>query len=81
MPAAGRSVSLDATLPCAASPPAGALPMLMSAARSCLLVVDIQARLAPSMAAPHQVIDNTGILIKALRSDQGLLADLRAGRW
>ena len=39
--------------------------MLMSAARSCLLVVDIQARLAPSMAAPQQVIDNTGILIKA----------------
>lgn len=39
--------------------------MLMSAARSCLLVVDIQARLAPSMAAPQQVIDNAGILIKA----------------
>ena len=39
--------------------------MLMSAARSCLLVVDIQARLVPSMVAPRAVVDNAGILIKA----------------
>lgn len=38
--------------------------MLMSAARSCLLVVDIQARLVPSMAAPQAVVDNAGVLVK-----------------
>jgi nicotinamidase-related amidase len=41
--------------------------MLMSADRSCLLVVDIQARLLPSMSAPHTVVDNTGVLIRAAR--------------
>ena len=39
--------------------------MLMSAADSCLLIVDIQARLAPSMAASQTVIDNARILIEA----------------
>jgi nicotinamidase-related amidase len=39
--------------------------MLMSAADSCLLIVDIQARLAPSMAAHQTVIDNARILIEA----------------
>jgi nicotinamidase-related amidase len=39
--------------------------MLMSAAQSCLLVVDIQERLAPSMAMPEQVIDNAAILVRS----------------
>lgn len=39
--------------------------MLMSAAQSCLLVVDMQARLVPSMAAPRTVVDNARILIEA----------------
>jgi isochorismate hydrolase len=37
----------------------------MSAADSCLLIVDIQARLAPAMAARQTVIDNARILIEA----------------
>lgn len=41
--------------------------MLMSAATSCLLVVDIQERLLPSMAAPGAVVDNTAVLLKAAR--------------
>lgn len=39
--------------------------MLMNAERSCLLVVDVQERLLPSMAAPRPVVDNTGILVKS----------------
>lgn len=39
--------------------------MLITADRSCLLVIDIQDRLAPTMANPHMVIDNTAILLKA----------------
>ncbi|MBK8211426.1 MAG: hydrolase [Rhodospirillales bacterium] len=41
--------------------------MLMSAATSCLLVVDIQERLLPGMAAPGAVVDNTAVLLKAAR--------------
>lgn len=41
--------------------------MLMSAAASCLLVVDIQERLLPKMAAPDAVVDNAALLIKAAR--------------
>ncbi len=39
--------------------------MLMSATRSALLVVDIQQRLLPSMAAPQAVVNNTAVLIRA----------------
>ena len=39
--------------------------MLIDRDRSCLLVVDIQERLAPKMAAPEQVIENSGVLMKA----------------
>lgn len=43
------------------------LPMLMSAAASCLLVVDIQERLLPKMVAPQPVVENTAVLLKAAR--------------
>ena len=39
--------------------------MLMSAADSCLLVVDMQAQLVPRMATPRTVIDNARVLIEA----------------
>ena len=39
--------------------------MLIQADRSCLLVVDVQARLAPAMNAYDRVIANTAILMKA----------------
>lgn len=39
--------------------------MLMKADRSCLLVIDIQERLLPAMAAPDKVVANTGLLLKA----------------
>jgi nicotinamidase-related amidase len=39
--------------------------MLMSAADSCLLVVDMQARLVPSMATKQTTVDNARILIEA----------------
>ncbi len=39
--------------------------MLISVDRSCLLVIDIQDRLAPTMANPDMVIDNTTVLLKA----------------
>lgn len=42
--------------------------MLISKEKSCLLVVDIQARLAPVMASEQAVIDNTALLLKAARS-------------
>lgn len=41
--------------------------MLIDAERSGLLVVDIQARLVPSMADPQAVIANSGVLLKAAR--------------
>jgi nicotinamidase-related amidase len=41
------------------------LSMLMSVARSALLVVDIQQRLLPNMAAPQAVVANTAVLIRA----------------
>ncbi|MGE5441466.1 MAG: hydrolase [Bacteroidota bacterium] len=41
--------------------------MLMSAGESCLLVVDMQARLVPSMATPRTVVDNARILIEAAK--------------
>jgi nicotinamidase-related amidase len=41
--------------------------MLMSAARSALLVVDIQQRLLPNMAAPQAVVENAAVLIRAAR--------------
>ena len=39
--------------------------MLITADRSCLLVIDIQDRLAPTMADTQMVIDNTTLLLKA----------------
>ena len=39
--------------------------MLLSAARSCLVVVDIQERLAPAVANPEGVIRRVGILMRA----------------
>ncbi len=39
--------------------------MLISRDKSCLLVVDVQARLAPAMAAERMVVDNTRLLLKA----------------
>jgi nicotinamidase-related amidase len=39
--------------------------MLISRDKSCLLVVDVQARLAPAMAAERAVVDNTRLLLKA----------------
>lgn len=39
--------------------------MLITVDRSCLLVIDIQDRLAPTMADPRMVIDNTVVLLKA----------------
>lgn len=39
--------------------------MLIRADTSCLLVVDIQAKLAPVMAEPEKVIGNTALLLKA----------------
>ena len=39
--------------------------MLIESDLSCLLVVDVQARLAPAMAAHDQVIANTAVLMKA----------------
>ena len=41
--------------------------MLMSAASSCLLVVDIQERLLPRVKTPQTVVDNTAVLLKAAR--------------
>lgn len=41
--------------------------MLMSAASSALLVVDIQQRLLPHVRMPQTVIDNTTVLLKAAR--------------
>lgn len=41
--------------------------MLMSASTSCLLVVDIQERLAPKVRAPQTVIGNAAVLLKAAR--------------
>ncbi|MBL8666768.1 MAG: hydrolase [Rhodospirillales bacterium] len=41
--------------------------MLMSAPASCLLVVDIQERLAPKVKAPHAVIENAAVLLKVAR--------------
>jgi Isochorismate hydrolase len=49
--------------------------MLMFAARSTLLVVDIQQRLLPSMATPRAVVDNTAVLVRAAqRLDVPILA-------
>jgi nicotinamidase-related amidase len=45
----------------------GILSMLMSAPASCLIVVDVQERLLPSMASPRAVVDNTAVLVKAAR--------------
>lgn len=39
--------------------------MLIRADTSCLLVVDIQARLAPVMAEPEKTVANTALLLKA----------------
>ena len=39
--------------------------MLMKADSSCLLVVDVQARLAPAMVAYEKVVANTAVLMKA----------------
>ncbi len=39
--------------------------MLMKADRSCLLVVDVQAKLAPAVAMSSRVIANTATLMKA----------------
>lgn len=39
--------------------------MLMKADRSCLVVVDIQERLLPAMAAPERVVANTAVLMKS----------------
>lgn len=39
--------------------------MLLEAAKSSLLVIDIQERLLPAMASPQQVISNTAILLHA----------------
>jgi len=39
--------------------------MLITAGRSCLLVIDIQDKLAPTMADTQMVIDNTALLLKA----------------
>ncbi len=39
--------------------------MLLSANRSCLVVVDVQERLAPVMHDPEQVSRNCGVLIQA----------------
>lgn len=39
--------------------------MLIRADSSCLLVVDIQDRLAPVMAEPEKVVGNTALLLKA----------------
>lgn len=41
--------------------------MLMSASTSCLLVVDIQERLAAKVRAPRAVIGNAAVLLKAAR--------------
>jgi nicotinamidase-related amidase len=41
--------------------------MLIRAKSSCLLVVDIQAKLAPVMAEPEKVVANTALLLKAAR--------------
>lgn len=42
--------------------------MLITVDQSCLLVIDIQDRLAPTMANPDMVIDNTTVLLKAAES-------------
>lgn len=39
--------------------------MLLDAAKSSLLIVDIQERLLPAMALPEQVVSRTSILLKA----------------
>ncbi len=39
--------------------------MLIEAERSCLLIVDVQAKLLPAMAAPEAVVANAAILMKA----------------
>lgn len=41
--------------------------MLISRDKSCLLVVDVQARLAPAMDAERAVVHNTALLLKAAR--------------
>lgn len=41
--------------------------MLISRDKSCLLVVDVQARLAPAMHGEQAVVDNTRLLLKAAR--------------
>ena len=41
--------------------------MLMSAHSSCLLVIDVQERLAPVMTDPRRVIRNCGLLMRAAR--------------
>jgi nicotinamidase-related amidase len=41
--------------------------MLLNSAESCLLVIDIQARLLPAMTAPSQVADNAAVLIRAAK--------------
>ncbi len=41
--------------------------MLIDRQQSCLLVVDIQARLLPAMAQPQDVVRNAGILLRAAR--------------
>ncbi|MBK8174588.1 MAG: hydrolase [Rhodospirillales bacterium] len=41
--------------------------MMMSAADSCLLVVDVQARLAPKVNAVEHVLANVAVLIRAAR--------------
>jgi nicotinamidase-related amidase len=39
--------------------------MLLDAAKSSLLIVDVQERLLPAMAEPAQILARTGILLKA----------------
>jgi len=41
--------------------------MLLDAAKTSLLVIDVQERLLPAMAAPEQVVAKTTILLKAAR--------------
>src|ERR1700761_3004578 len=39
--------------------------MLMRAEKSCLLIVDVQERLAPVMSDPRRVLQNCGLLMRA----------------
>ncbi len=41
--------------------------MLIKAETSCLLVIDIQSRLLPAMAAGNKVVANSGVLLTAAR--------------